>query len=120
MSWSRYFFHDFFTAAEFNRLDDRMRQQRRTDSRIRGDLRMRIDELEDEVARLSLIAHALAEACVQSGALTREQIREATHRLDADDGRIDGKIGGRVDEEWTPSTNEFLSQLEDRDRDGKR
>ena len=117
MSLSRYFFHDFFTAAEFNRLDERLRQQRRSDSRVRSDLRLRIDELEDEVARLSLIAHALADACVQSGALTREQLREATHRLDAADGQVDGRIGGRVEEEWKPSTNEFLSQLEKKDRE---
>lgn len=116
MNWTRYFFHDFFTAAEFNRMEDRLRQQRRHDSRSRSDLRLRVDELEDEVARLSLIAHALAEACVQSGALTREQMREATHRLDAADGMLDGQLGSPAQDDWQ-SSSDFLSDLEKKDRE---
>ena len=116
MNWSRYFMRDFFTAAEFNNLEDKLRKQRRSDSRNRANQSDRIAELEDEVARLSLLTHALAEACAGSGAITRDGLSEAIHRIDAEDGVIDGKKGGSVEACDQPTTHEFLSDLERKDR----
>ena len=130
MSWTRYLFHDFFTAQELNSIDSRMKRQReierhrsRSDAQNRERLEQQIDSLEDEIGRLSLLTHALTEACLNSGTITREQLQELIKNIDASDGVIDGKLG-RADNPTTheadhsPSDNpiEFLSDLEKKER----
>ena len=120
MSWTRYLLHDFWTAAELNRMDHRASQMRRIASASRADLRQRIDELEDDLGRVALLTHALAEACVQSGVLRREQISAMAEKLDLADGVADGRLdlsGNRAPDEQPQrplSPNEHLRQLEKR------
>jgi hypothetical protein len=92
MSWTRYLFHDYFTAREFNRLDERLRHRRMSEARSGAEQRRRIDELEDDLGRLTLLVHALAEACVRKGMLTRPEIAALVDELDLLDGRADGKL----------------------------
>ncbi len=126
MSWTRYLFHDFFTASELNRIDDRIRSQRqreqsnrRIESSVREHQASRIAELEDELARLSLLTHALAEACLKNGAFQREDLEAIIEQIDASDGVVDGKLGGQSANPNATNENaesqtpiEFLSDLE--------
>jgi hypothetical protein len=126
MSWTRYLFHDFFTASELNRMDARfrrLRQARTVDVQSRGNMLDRIDELEDDLGRLTLFAQTLAEACVRNGLLTREQISTIAQELDLADGKQDGKLDPSVmrpKEQQRPerpqSTAEYLHDLEKRRR----
>ncbi len=56
----------------------------------------RMSQLEDDLARTHLLIHALVEACVDKGILTREQITRACTRLDLLDGVADGKLDPAV------------------------
>jgi len=56
----------------------------------------RLEQLEDDLARTHLLIHALVEACLSKGVLTREQISEACARLDLLDGVADGKLDPAV------------------------
>ena len=63
-----------------------------TSSRASADLRQRVDELEDDLGRATLIVHALAEACVRKGLLGREEIAAIVDEVDLLDGKADGKL----------------------------
>ena len=52
----------------------------------------RVEQLEDDLARSVLLIHTLAEACVQKGVFTREEIAEAAAEIDLFDGVADGKL----------------------------
>ena len=89
MSLRRYFLHDFFTAREFNELEKRRRRRfRRDQSQRRGD-RERIDELEQDLARVAMLARGLAEACLTKGVLSREELAAALLEADLADGAED-------------------------------
>ena len=92
MSWTRYLLHDFFTAHELNRIDERFRRSRTASASTRAGMYDRIDELEDDLGRATLIVHALAEACVRKGLLTREEIAAMVNEVDLRDGKSDGKL----------------------------
>jgi hypothetical protein len=95
MTWTRYLFHDFFTARELNRMDDRVRRLRKSQmSRVnlQANLADRVEQLEDDLGRMTLFAHALAETCVRHGLLTREQIAAVAGEIDMADGQADGKL----------------------------
>lgn len=118
MSLTRYLFHDYWTAEALNSLDERFRRAHRSASRGRAGMQERISELEDEVARLTLVAHSLVAACVKKGVLTHEEIAATAHALDAADGKIDGKVDPAVlrgetprGERTTLSAEEHLHRL---------
>ena len=117
MSWTRYLLHDFFTASELNRIDASMRKQRMSESRVRAGQNDRLEELEDELARMALLTRALSEACLAAGVFTREQLGEILHRIDAEDGVVDGRLGGAEQNEPPQTPNQFLGELEKRERD---
>jgi hypothetical protein len=74
MGWTRYLMHDFWTAKELDRIDREMYTRRRTEQRGRIELRQRVEGLEDDLGCVALLARALAEACLQKGLLTRNEI----------------------------------------------
>ncbi len=119
MGWTRYLLHDYYTAKELDRIDERMRRIRSSNARSAGDARERIEELEDDLGRLSLLVHALAEACVRQGVLSREQITSIADEIDLLDGCADGKLAPsslRDPDERRPTRpqrpEEHLRQLE--------
>ena len=141
MSWTRYMFHDFYTAKEFNRMDDRLRRMRMQSGASRANLLDRVDELEDDLCRMSLILHAVVEASVNKGVLTREEISDMVEQIDLLDGQADGKLDpaaldpsrearaarqlsteehlNRLEKE-AQTPGEFLSNLEDEHSDDKK
>jgi hypothetical protein len=122
MSWTRYFLHDYFTAKELDRIDHNLRRLRSSRARSDSELRDRIDELEDDLARLTLLVHAMAETCVRKGLLSRKEISRMADELDLLDGCADGKLdpgalpGARRRERTGPvSPEEHLRNLEKRE-----
>lgn len=98
MSWTRYLLHDFWTAREFNRIEDETRTRSRwTQHRaqaIKGDLeslRERVVELEDDLGRVTLLLRALADTCVTRGLLSKAELERVAQAIDASDGTADGK-----------------------------
>lgn len=84
-----------------------------------SDLSERLDTLEEDFRRLTLIALSLCEACVRQGAVSREQLQAATASLDQLDGKLDGQLDPRSI--WPasrppkpPTPDEFLRDLEQR------
>lgn len=92
MSWSRFFFHDFWTAREFDRVDRQLRMQSAADRRTRGELRERVKELEDDLGRMALLTRAMLDACLQKGVLTRDEITGMMMKADLADGKTDGRL----------------------------
>jgi len=72
-------------------------QQRITRQRERlSDDRARIVELENDLARVALLARALAELCLAKGLLTQEDLLRQLEEVDFADGKADGKLEARV------------------------
>lgn len=92
MNWTRYLFHDFWTAREFDRLDDQMRRKGWADRRSRIELRERVKELEDDLGRVALLARALLDAGLAKGLFTRDEIGALLSKADLADGAADGKL----------------------------
>lgn len=99
MSWTRYFLHDFWTAREFNALEDKLKRQRDLERKRRSrqteeraTLEARIAELEDDLGRVALLAPALAEASIAKGLVTQDELVAVMRKVDLLDGVADGKL----------------------------
>jgi hypothetical protein len=119
MGWTRYLLHDYYTAKELDRIDDHMRRIRSSSTRSAGDARERIEELEDDLGRLTLLVHAMAEACVRKGVLSRDEIMAVADEIDLLDGTADGKLAVRDPDQQRETgpqrPEEHLRQLEKRE-----
>jgi hypothetical protein len=104
MSWTRYLLHDFWTAREFNRIDDQRRSGRRAERRaarrhtaeVRA-LEARVEELEGDLAEAALLLRTLSDLCVQKGLVSAEEVMARAEYLDGLDGVVDGRLGEPVD-----------------------
>jgi hypothetical protein len=94
MSWTRYLFHDFWTATALNEMEDNLARHRFAVSRMRTNHKRREGDLEDEIGRLALMVHALTNACIKKGVLTKDEIAVMMHELDLQDGVQDGQLRG--------------------------
>lgn len=65
---------------------------RRRGAVARKELRARIEDLEDEVAELTLLCRALLTVLRQSGAVDPAEFDAAVRAIDAEDGTLDGKV----------------------------
>jgi hypothetical protein len=92
MSLSRYFLHDFFTARELNQLEERERRRREQQRRWRRADHQRIEVLEEQLARVAMLARGLADACLSKGVLTREELAGFLLEADLADGVEDGGL----------------------------
>ena len=92
MSLSRYFLHDFFTAREFNQLEQRERRRRDQQRRWRRADHQRIQVLEDQLARVAMLARGLADACLAKGVLTKQELAHFLLEADLADGVEDGGL----------------------------
>ncbi|MFT4513912.1 MAG: hypothetical protein ACI89X_002587 [Planctomycetota bacterium] len=104
MSWTRYLLHDFWTAREFNKMDDERRSRRKSTQRMRQrhvsekqELGGRIDELEQDLGEAVLLLRTMSDLCVQKGVISAEEMMAKAEELDALDGVIDGRMGKPVD-----------------------
>ncbi|MCA8973897.1 MAG: hypothetical protein KDC98_04210 [Planctomycetes bacterium] len=100
MSWARYLLHDFWTAREFNRIDERERASRRARvarnqslRKERDELKGQVEALERDVEESALLLRTLADLVVEKGLIAVEELQAKAAALDALDGRIDGRLG---------------------------
>ena len=106
MTWTRHLLHDFWTAREFNRIDDerraanqvRRRRQRIDKQRIEEHAE-RIEQLEDDLGEAMLVVRTLADLCIRKGVISEAEFAEHARHLDGLDGTIDGKMGRAADED---------------------
>ncbi len=96
MGLEGYFLHDFFTAREFNDLEERLRRERFFERRRRDAQHRQIEETEDELGRVALLARSLAELCIAKGLITTDELRKQMLATDLEDGQGDGKLDPRV------------------------
>lgn len=108
-AWERYKLLD---------MHDDLKQSQREAGYARTRTTDNIETLEENLSRALLLVHALTEALVRKGVMTREEIAAVADQLDMLDGQADGKltpgtVGGTVKAPDTPlSPNEFLRKLE--------
>lgn len=96
MGFERYFLHDFFTAQEFNRLEETLALQRSRDRRLHASAEDRLAALEADLGRVALLARALAELCLQKNVVSREELVQLLLTADLADGKADGKLQAKV------------------------
>lgn len=99
MSWTRYLLHDFWTAREFNRIDDDERRRGRAERAARRRqeaeltaMAQRVAELEQDLGEATLLLRALAELCVEKGLVAPADLSAKVAALDALDGTVDGRL----------------------------
>jgi hypothetical protein len=59
--------------------------------RARAELRRRVEQLEDDAARMALLTLSLAELCVAKGVITEDELAARMREIDLRDGVEDGK-----------------------------
>jgi len=96
MGWERYFLHDFFTARELNELEEKHALRSRFERQLRASTSARIAALENDLARVALLARALADVCIAKGVLTKEELMRQLLEADAADGKRDEKLAAKV------------------------
>ena len=108
-AWERYKLLD---------MHDDLKQSQREASHARVRATESVEALEENLSRALLLVHALTEALVRKGLVTREEIAVVAAQLDMLDGQADGKlalgtVAGTVKVPERPlSTQEFLGKLE--------
>lgn len=93
MSLFKYMFdHDYLQRADIEALRSRARKNERRERVDRRKAQDRLEQLEDEVAELTLLSQALLLVLRESGALDQAKLQRALEEIDAADGVIDGKV----------------------------
>jgi len=96
MGFERYLLQDFFTAQEFNRLEETLALQRARDRHEHRTDEARVAALEADLGRVALLARALAELCLAKGLVSREELVQLLVTADLADGTQDGKLQAKV------------------------
>jgi hypothetical protein len=93
---STFFFRRGYLLGEVDQLERRLeslfvhqRQGRKND-------RARVEELELDLARVALLARALADLCIAKGVLTQEELVRQLNEADLADGKQDQKLPAKV------------------------
>lgn len=116
MGWQRYFLHDFFTAKEFDRLEQRIKNTSREKRAGERRINAGVDRLKDDLGRAYLMISALTELCLRKGVISEEELNQVLHEVDVSDGVEDGQLNASSspsDEATTPE--QFLRELERED-----
>ena len=110
MSWTRFLLHDFWTAREFNKIDDGRRARRKSSRRRRNQhaseraaVSNRIDELEQDLGEAVLLLRTMSDLCVAKGVISAEEMMAKAEELDAQDGVTDGRMSKPVDPDKPPT-----------------
>jgi len=96
MAFEPYMWPDLFTAPAFRRLDERIVRMRRREWDSRRRSGEDLDRLENDVARVALLARALAELGLKKGLFTREELLAQLLESDMSDGAEDHKLAPDV------------------------
>jgi len=84
------------SGREFDPLRNRVRAESRAQGRRLSRAEQRVELLEEALARVAMLARALAETCLAKGVLTREELEQALLEADLSDGEQDGGLDPSV------------------------
>ncbi len=84
-------FRDYWTSRYADQLDARRRKAHLASVRGRLRLQQRVEELEEDLARMGLLTLALARLCVDKGVVTSDELKARMREIDLADGVEDGK-----------------------------
>jgi hypothetical protein len=85
-------FGNYYTLqGEMEEADRRRRRAHLTAVRARLRLQQRVEQLEDDLARVGLVTMALAKLCVDKGVLTLDELNAQMSEIDLADGVEDGR-----------------------------
>ncbi len=98
MHWSRFFFDSEWMQRRD--IEDTRRHvvlMARQNIRSRGELRDRVEELEETVGALALFSRTMMRILIEKGVMGREELLAALRAIDASDGKADGRYTGSMD-----------------------
>lgn len=116
--WMFYLAPDAWQKYKLLDMHDDLKQSQREAGKARAKEADTLETLEENLSRALLLIHALTEALVRKGVMTREEIAAVADQLDMLDGKLDGKLAlgsveGTVKAPERPVTpEEFLRKLE--------
>lgn len=92
------------------RTDSVIRRYRQRSSELRNaesleQMKTICQSLLDDLAEQRLIAAALVQALIETGAINESRLRACAERLDAADGKVDGKLSGQLGLDGTVTIN---------------
>ena len=97
-----FFFPQEAQAAHLRRMADhqamdlrRQAHDERARARRHAEIDARLESLEQEVGFLTLMLEAIIRKTDEKGLITRAELKALMERVDAEDGRVDGRIGPR-------------------------
>ncbi len=98
MHWSRLFFDSEWMQRRD--IEDTRRHvvlMARQNIRSRGELRDRVEELEEAVGALALFSRTMMRILIEKGVMGRDELLAALRAIDASDGKADGRYTGSMD-----------------------
>ncbi len=98
MHWSRLFFdNEWMQRADIEDTRRHVAIMARQNIRSRGELRDRVEELEEAVGVLALFSRTMMRILIEKGVMGREELLAALRAIDASDGEADGRYTGSMD-----------------------
>ncbi len=98
MHWSRFFFdNDGLQRLDIEETRRHMAIVARQNIRARGEVRDRVEELEETVGVLALFTRTMMRILIEKGVMGRDELLAALRAIDASDGKADGKFSGSMD-----------------------
>ena len=85
-------FWDLYQHMQISDLESKAKAERRRARRKSMQSNQRIDDLEEEVAKLQLLCRALVRSAMEAGHLTTSRLGFLIKEIDAEDGVVDGKV----------------------------
>lgn len=92
MAWEHLLLGRWFAAEQAKDLEQRLAKAVQHNRERRVAERERIAELEGDIARVALLARALAELCLRKGVLTHEELVKQLAETDFADGVFDAAL----------------------------
>lgn len=102
MSWLGKSIRKHFFREQIESYDQCLARMRRQSAIASGDndstqdAESRLTELEDDLARATLLIHTLTEACLRQGVFSEQEIAAVAAEIDLFDGVADGKLDPAV------------------------
>ena len=89
-------FSDLFprqaTTRDLKILEKRLGQKARASLKNQGSMNKRINELEDQLARITLLCRTLSDVVVRKGIVALDELVAIMDEIDLDDGVADGQV----------------------------
>ena len=85
-------FFEWMAIRDLRRRNDALLATSRARRRANATQTQRLREMEAELGRVSLLAFALAELCLDKGVVSIEELDSRLKDLDATDGNADGRL----------------------------